>query len=51
MKTMIDAGVNIVVEFGIGKTLVGMFKRAGEGLTLLNVEDEASLEKTLEALS
>jgi len=50
MDYLIKAGVKTVVEFGSGKTLIGMFKRADRSLRLLNVEDEASLEKTLEAL-
>lgn len=51
MQTMLDNGVRTVIEFGIGKTLCGMFKRMDKGLTLCNVEDLASLEKTLEVLN
>ncbi len=49
MDKLIDSGVTTVIEFGTGKTLLGMLKRAegGKSLKLLNVEDEASLEKTL----
>ncbi len=51
MQAMLDNGVQTVIEFGIGKTLIGMFKRMDKSLTLCNVEDLASLEKTLEVLN
>ncbi len=51
MKAMLDNGVQTVIEFGIGRTLIGMFKRIDKNLTLCNVEDLASLEKTLEVLN
>ncbi len=51
MQTMLDNGVRTVIEFGTGKTLIGMFKRMDKSLTLCNVEDLASLEKTLEVLN
>lgn len=51
MQTMLDNGVRTVIEFGTGKTLIGMFKRMDKSLTLCNVEDLTSLEKTLEVLN
>ena len=51
MRQLIDNNVRTVVEFGPGRTLLGMLKRSDKTLTLLNVEDEDSLNKTVEALS
>jgi [acyl-carrier-protein] S-malonyltransferase len=50
MDTLVREGVKTVVEFGPGKTLIGMFKRVDSSLTLCNVEDEESLNRTLEVL-
>jgi len=50
METLVKEGVKTVIEFGPGKTLIGMFKRVDSSLTLCNVEDEESLNKTLEIL-
>ena len=50
METLVKEGVKTVVEFGPGKTLIGMFKRVDSSLTLCNVEDDESLNKTLEIL-
>ncbi|PTL82427.1 ACP S-malonyltransferase [Vitiosangium sp. GDMCC 1.1324] len=44
------AGVTRVVELGPGKVLNGLIKRITKDLELSNVEDSASLEKTLAAL-
>ena len=41
------AGVTRVVEVGPGKVLCGLVKRISKELEILNVEDPASLEKTL----
>jgi len=43
-------GVTRVIEIGPGKALTGMVKRIAPGIEALNVEDKASLEKTLAAL-
>lgn len=51
MTQFIDNNVRTVVEFGTGRTLIGMLKRADKTLTLLNVENETSLIKAIEALS
>lgn len=44
-------GVDRFVEIGPGKALTGMVKRMAKGATLLNVEDQASLDQTLPALA
>lgn len=43
-------GVTRVVELGPGKVLAGLVKRIAPDVEALNVEDRASLEKTLAAL-
>jgi [acyl-carrier-protein] S-malonyltransferase len=43
-------GVTRVVEVGPGKVLSGLAKRIAKGVEVMNVEDPASLEKTLAAL-
>lgn len=50
VRTMIEAGVDTFVEIGPGKVLNGFVKKIDKGIRALNVEDKASLEKTLEAL-
>jgi len=50
VKRMIDSGINTFVEIGPGKALSGFVKRISREVELLNVEDIASLEKTLKAL-
>ena len=43
-------GVTRVVELGPGKVLCGLIKRITKDIESFNVEDAASLEKTLAAL-
>jgi [acyl-carrier-protein] S-malonyltransferase len=43
-------GVTRVVEVGPGKVLGGLIKRITKDIESFNVEDSASLEKTLAAL-
>ncbi|MGB4465586.1 MAG: [acyl-carrier-protein] S-malonyltransferase, partial [Eubacteriales bacterium] len=50
VRTMIDAGVDTFVEIGPGKVLSGFVKKIDRGLRALNVQDKASLDKTLEIL-
>ncbi len=50
VRKMIDAGIDTFVEVGPGKALSGFIKRISREVKLLNVEDMASLEKTLKAL-
>jgi len=44
-------GVTTFVEVGPGTVLIGLVRRIAKGAKLLHVEDPASLEKTLAALS
>ncbi len=44
------AGAEVFVEVGPGKVLVGLMKQIDPGLKAMNVEDAASLEKTLAEL-
>ena len=48
---MLDLGVDTFVEVGPGKVLSGLVQRCtrGRSVVVLNVEDPASLEKTLAA--
>lgn len=50
VKTMIEEGVDCFVEVGPGNALSKFIKRVSKDVTILNVEDVESLEKTLEAL-
>ena len=50
VQAMEQAGVTRVVELGPGKVLCGLVKRISKSIECLNVEDPASLEKTLTAL-
>jgi [acyl-carrier-protein] S-malonyltransferase len=51
VQAMAQAGVTRMVEVGPGKALSGMVKRIDRSIEVLNVEDAASLDKTLAALS
>lgn len=51
VQAMAAAGVSRVVEVGPGKVLCGLVKRIDKSIELFNVEDAASLEKTVAALS
>ncbi len=50
IRRMAADGVDTFVEIGPGKALSGFVKKTVPGAVILNVEDIASLEKTLEAL-
>ena len=50
MRNMVANGVDTFVEVGPGKVLTGFTKKIAKGMAALNVEDPASLEKTLAAL-
>lgn len=45
-----EQGVTVFVEVGPGKVLSGLVKRTLKDVTILNCEDEASIQKTLTAL-
>ena len=48
---MSSQGVDVFIEAGPGTVLSGLVKRTLPGATILNVQDSASLEKTLAAVS
>lgn len=50
IRRMIDDGVDTFVEVGPGKALSGFIKKITKDANVYNVEDIASLEKTLEGL-
>ena len=51
MTALKDAGADLFIEVGPGKVLCGLLKQINPGLKSLNVEDAASLEKTLAELA
>jgi len=50
VQTMRASGIQALVEVGPGKVLTGLAKRIDRDLQLLEVSDESSLARTLEAL-
>ncbi len=50
MQTLISAGATIFIEVGPGKVLCGLLRQIDPTQKALNVEDAASLEKTLTEL-
>jgi [acyl-carrier-protein] S-malonyltransferase len=50
VRRLLDEGVNTFVEVGPGKVLLGLIKSVDKSVTMLNVEDEKSVEKTFAAL-
>lgn len=51
VKTLADSGTTTFIEVGPGKVLTGLLRQIDRNLKCLNVEDPASLEKTLAELS
>jgi [acyl-carrier-protein] S-malonyltransferase len=51
MRALAGAGAEVFVEVGPGKVLCGLAKQIDPALKALNVEDTASLEKTLAELT
>jgi len=47
---MVRLGVTRAVEIGPGKVLASLMKRIDRSVQVLNVEDDASLESTLQVL-
>lgn len=50
IRKMVAEGVDTFVEIGPGKVLSGFVKKVDRKLTVVNIEDRASLEKALEVL-
>lgn len=50
LRGLLDKGVTHFVEVGPGRVLAGLLKRVDRGAVCCNVEDAASLHKTLEVL-
>lgn len=50
IRKMLESGVDTFVEIGPGKALSGFIKKIDRKVTMLNVEDMKSLEKTVEIL-
>jgi [acyl-carrier-protein] S-malonyltransferase len=51
MRFLIAQGVQTFIELGPGKVLCGLMRQIDRSKTCLNVADEASLAKTIEALT
>ncbi|MBI4384387.1 MAG: ACP S-malonyltransferase [Nitrospinae bacterium] len=50
MKYLVEQGIQVAVEIGPGKVLSGLMKRFNKEVECYQVEDSASLEKTVAAL-
>ena len=50
VRNMVGTGIDTIIEVGPGKVLTGLIKRIEPSVRLFNVEDTASLNKTLEEL-
>ncbi len=50
MQVLIERGIQTFVEVGPGKVLCGLMRQIDRSRTCLNVEDEATLQKTQNAL-
>jgi [acyl-carrier-protein] S-malonyltransferase len=51
VQRLAKEGVTVCIEVGPGKVLSGLVRRIAPDVTVLNVEDRASLETTLKALA
>ena len=51
VQLLIQEGATVFVEIGPGKVLSGLMRQIDRSQTMLNVEDVASLEKTVAALT
>jgi [acyl-carrier-protein] S-malonyltransferase len=51
VRYIVSAGLTKAIEIGPGKVLMGLARRIDRNLKVLNVEDPATLKKTIEALS
>jgi [acyl-carrier-protein] S-malonyltransferase len=51
IRLLIDEGVNTFVEVGPGRVLVGLLRQIERSVTALNVEDEKSLNTTIDKIA
>jgi [acyl-carrier-protein] S-malonyltransferase len=51
VENMISSGVDTFIEVGPGKTLCGLIKKINKEVRTFHVEDEASLNETVAALT
>jgi [acyl-carrier-protein] S-malonyltransferase len=51
VRNMVNNGVDTFIEVGPGRVLSGLIKRIDAAVRIMNIEDSASLNKTLAALS
>jgi [acyl-carrier-protein] S-malonyltransferase len=51
IRALIDAGVNTFVEVGPGRVLTGLLRQIERSVAALNIEDEKSLNNTLEKIA
>jgi [acyl-carrier-protein] S-malonyltransferase len=51
VREMIELGVNIFVEVGPGKVLTGLMRQIDRSVRVLNVEDSATLQSTIEKIT
>jgi [acyl-carrier-protein] S-malonyltransferase len=51
VREMIELGVNIFVEVGPGKVLTGLMRQIDRSVRVLNVEDAATLQSTIEKIA
>ena len=50
MRFLLDSGVDTFIEVGPGKVLTGLLRSIEKSVTMLNAEDEASLDHALDTL-
>jgi [acyl-carrier-protein] S-malonyltransferase len=50
VQRLLDEGVRSFVEVGPGKVLLGLIRSIDKSVTMLNVEDEKSVENAVKAL-
>ncbi|HEY1654153.1 MAG TPA: hypothetical protein VGF86_03460, partial [Candidatus Tumulicola sp.] len=51
VREMIDHGVNVFVEVGPGKVLVGLLRQIDRSVRCFSVEDSASLQAALDKIA
>jgi [acyl-carrier-protein] S-malonyltransferase len=47
IRYLLQEGVNTFVEVGSGSVLAGLTRKVDRKVTMLNVQDQATLEKTI----